>query len=183
MVRGKAKAATRIAVMPFANLSGDPAQAYFSDGIAEELRGALSRIGLEVIGRTSSDAVRELDAKKAADKLGVAHILTGSVRRSPETIRIGAQLVGGDDGVERWAQSYDRAPGDTIKIQTDIAASVAEALSVALGMAARAALTLGGTSDSAAQDLFLKAEALRLQSDSEESRKAMPRPARRGDRP
>jgi len=168
----KAKAATRIAVMPFANLSGDPAQAYFSDGIAEELRGALSRIGLEVIGRSSSDAVRELDTKKAAAKLGVANILTGSVRRSPETIRIGAQLVGGDDGVERWAQSYDRAPGDTIKIQSDIAASVAEALSVALGMAARAALTLGGTSDSVAQDLFLKADALRRQSDDEESYKA-----------
>ena len=170
---GEAKAATRIAVMPFANLSGDPAQAYFSDGIAEELRGALSRIGLEVIGRTSSDAVRELDATKAAAKLGVANILTGSVRRSPETIRIGAQLVGGDDGVERWAQSYDRAPGDTIKIQSDIAASVAEALSVALGMAARAALTLGGTSDSVAQDLFLKAQALRRQGDSEETCKSV----------
>ena len=153
------KSMTRIAVMPFANLSGDPAQAYFSDGIAEELRGALSRIGLEVIGRTSSDAVRELDATKAAAKLGVANILTGSVRRSPETIRISAQLVGGDDGVERWAQSYDRAPGDTIKIQTDIATSVAEALSVALGMAARAALTLGGTTNAAARDLYLKAEA------------------------
>ena len=166
---GKVKAPKRIAVMPFANLSGDPAQAYFSDGIAEELRGALSRIGLEVIGRTSSDAVKDLDTKAAAAKLGVANILTGSVRRSPETIRIGAQLIGGDDGVEHWAQTYDRAPGDTIKIQTDIAASVAQALSVALGMAARAALTLGGTSNSAAQDLFLKSEALRLKIDDEGS--------------
>jgi serine/threonine-protein kinase len=168
---GKAKAATRIAVMPFANLSGDPAQAYFSDGIAEELRGALSRIGFEVIGRTSSDAVKDSDTKAAAAKLGVANILTGSVRRSPQTIRIGAQLVGGDDGVEHWAQTYDRAPGDTIKNQSDIATSVAEALSVALGMAARAALTLGGTNDSVAQDLFLKADALRRKSDSEETLK------------
>ena len=169
---GQAKAPKRIAVMPFANLSGDPAQAYFSDGIAEELRGALSRIGLEVIGRTSSDAVKDLDTKAAAAKLGVANILTGSVRRSPQTIRIGAQLIGGDDGVEHWAQSYDRAPGDTIKIQTDIATSVAEALSIALGMVARAALTLGGTSDSVAQDLFLKADALRRKNDSEETVKA-----------
>jgi serine/threonine-protein kinase len=169
--KGKVKAATRIAVMPFANLSGDPAQSYFSDGIAEELRGALSRIGLEVIGRTSSDAVRELDAKKAAAMLGVANILTGSVRRSPQTIRIDAQLIDGDDGVERWAQSYDRAPGDTIKIQSEIAARVAEALSVELGMAARAALTLGGTSDSVAQDLFLKAQALRRLSDDKEALK------------
>lgn len=172
LFRPGAADAKRIAVMPFANLSGDPAQAYFSDGIAEELRGALSRIGLEVIGRTSSDAVKELDAKQAAAKLGVANILTGSVRRSPQTIRIGAQLIGGDDGVERWAQSYDRAPGDTIKIQTDIATSVAEALSVALGMAARAALTLGGTSDAMAQDLLLKADELRRKGDSEEAVKA-----------
>jgi len=157
---GKAQAPKRIAVMPFANLSGDPAQAYFSDGIAEELRGALSRIGLEVIGRTSSDAVRELDATKAAAKLGVANILTGSVRRSTQTIRIGAQLVGGDDGVERWAQSYDRAPGDAIKIQTDIAANVAQALSIVLGQVGRAALTLGGTADSVAQDFILQSRKL-----------------------
>src|SRR4030095_13403658 len=88
---GKAKAPKRIAVMPFANLSGDPAQAYFSDGIAEGLRGALLRIGLGVIGRTSSVAVKDLDTKAAGAKLGVANILTGSVRRSPQTIRIGAQ--------------------------------------------------------------------------------------------
>lgn len=162
---GAGGSSKRIAVLPFANLSGDPAQAYFSDGIAEELRGALSRIGLEVIGRTSSDAVRDLDATEAAAKLGVAHILTGSVRRSAATLRIGAQLVNGGNGVERWAQSYDRAPGDTIKIQTDIASSVADSLKVALGMAAKAALTLGGTTDSVAQDLYLKALGMRKESD------------------
>ena len=162
-----AEGSKRIAVMPFANLSGDPRQAYFSDGIAEELRNALTRIGLEVIGRTSSDAVKDLDTKTAAAKLGVANILTGSVRRSPATIRIGAQLVGGRDGVEKWAQSYDRAPGDAIKIQTDIAAQVASALSGTLGAAKRAALALGGTSDSGALDLYLQATALDRNADSE----------------
>ena len=149
--------AKRIAVLPFANLSGDEKQEYFSEGVAEELRAALSRIQLEVIGRSSSEAVKDMDTKAAASKLGVANILTGSVRRSPETIRISAQLVSGSDGVERWAQSYDRAPGDAIKIQSDIAANVAQALRVALGRAQHAALTLGGTSDSFAQDLLLQA--------------------------
>jgi serine/threonine-protein kinase len=150
----------RIAVLPFDNLSGDPNQAYFAEGIAEELRSALARIGLQVIGRASSEAVKDLDTKVAAAKLGVANILTGSVRRSPQLVRISAQLVNGKDGVERWQQSYDRSEGDEIKIQTDIAASVARSLSIALGRAGKAALTLGGTSDSAAQDLFLRAAAL-----------------------
>ena len=158
--------ANRIAVLSFANMSGDPAQSYFSDGIAEELRGALSRVGMEVIGKASCDAVKGLDIPAAAAKLGVAHILTGSVRRSPETIRIGAQLVNGSDGVEKWAQSYDRAPGDTIKIQTEIAAQVASALSIALGAAKKAALTLGGTLDAEAQDLYLQAYALVKSADS-----------------
>jgi serine/threonine-protein kinase len=159
--------ATRIAVMPFANLSGNEEQSYFTEGVAEELRGALSRIGLEVIGRASSNAVKDLDTKAAAAKLGVANVLTGSVRRSPQIVRISAQLIRGSDGVERWAQNYDRAPGDEIKIQTDIAASVAQALSETLGHINQAALTLGGTRDSAAQDLFLKATALYLKDTSE----------------
>ena len=160
LLKPEAANAKRIAVLPFANLSADREQAYFSEGIAEELRGALSRIGLEVIGRASSDAVKDLDTKAAAGKLGVANILTGSVRRSPKTIRVNAQLVRGSDGVERWAQSYDRAPGDTIEIQSDIAANVAQALSIALGQAAHTALTLGGTADSAAQDLLLQSRKL-----------------------
>jgi serine/threonine-protein kinase len=157
----------RIAVLPFDNLSGDPGQAYFAEGIAEELRSALARIGLQVIGRASSDAVKNLDSKVAAERLGVANILTGSVRRSPQMVRIGAQLISGKDGVERWEQSYDRAVGDEIKIQTDIATSVAQSLSIALGQAGKAALTLGGTTDSAAQDLFLRAAALNASDASE----------------
>jgi serine/threonine-protein kinase len=150
----------RIAVLPFDNLSGDAKQAYFSEGIAEELRSALSRIGLQVIGRASSEAVKDLDTKAVASKLGVANILTGSVRRSLSLVRIGAQLVDGRDGVQRWQESYDRAPGDEIKIQTDIATNVAQSLSVALGHAGQAAIRLGGTTDSAAQDLYLRASAL-----------------------
>ena len=157
LVRPKPASSKRIAVLPFANLSGVEDQGYFAEGIAEELRTALTRIGLQVIGRASSDAVKDLDTKSAAAKLHVANILTGSVRRSPMMVRISAQLVSGADGIERWAQSYDRTPGDEIKIQTDIAASVAQSLSIELGEAGRTRLTLGGTSDSEAQDLYLRA--------------------------
>ena len=157
---GKASAES-IAVLPFANLSGDPGQAYFSDGIAEELRSALARVaGLTVVARTSSEAVRNDDAKAAARKLGVGNILAGSVRQSPATIRVGAQLIDGKTGVEKWSETYDRAPGDVIKIQTDIAENVAEALAIALTGAARVAVALGGTSNAAAQNLVLKATAI-----------------------
>ena len=162
----------RIAVLPFADLSGAHDQSYFAEGIAEELRSALSRVGLQVIGRASSDAVSKLDTKAAATKLGVGNILTGSVRRSAQMVRISAQLVGGGDGVEHWAQSYDRAPGDEIKIQADIAFNVAQALSVALGYAGKAALTLGGSTDSSAQDLLLRARKLIGQADGPDDMRA-----------
>lgn len=155
--------ANSIAVLPFANLSGDPAQAYFSDGMAEELRSALSRIaGLTVVARTSSEMLRDADAKVAARKLEVANVLTGSVRRSPSTIRVSAQLIDGENGMERWSESFDRPFGDVLQIQTGIAESVAQALSIRLAGADRAALSLGGTRNPAAQDLLFQARPERL---------------------
>ena len=104
--------------------------------------------------KTTADIVREL---------GVSHILTGSVRRSPETMRVSAQLIAGKDGVEKWAENYDRRAGDAIQIQSDIAERVASALSVAMGVI-RKAVELGGTSDPVAQDYMLQgAEILREQ--------------------
>ena len=156
---GSAAASTRIAVLPFANLSGDPAQAYFSDGLAEEVRNALSRIPqLKVMARTSSEKVRDDDIQTAARKLDVGSVLTGSVRRSPSTIRVNAQLIDGKDGVERWSEAYDRPAGDVLEVQADIAQKVAAALSIQLTPGAKAALTIGGTSNPAALDLFLRVE-------------------------
>ena len=161
-----------IAVLPFANLSGNPAQSYFSDGIAEEIRTALRSIaGLRVAGRTSSEAVRNEDARTAARKLGVANILTGSVRQSHSTIRVTAELIDGRSGLDRWGQHYDRAPGDAIKIQSDIAENVANALSAAFGTIARNAIAAGGTQNAVAHDLFLKAVALDQSSDREDTRR------------
>lgn len=168
LLRPGTSKADSIAVLPFANLSGDPAQDYFSDGIAEELRSALARIaGLKVVGRISSEAVRDEDAKQAARELSVANILTGSVRRSPGLIRVNAQLLDGRNGVERWSEIYDRAPGDALDIQTDIATNVANALSFSLAQG-DASARLGGTSNPAAQDLYLKAMAMRQMGLSED---------------
>ncbi|WP_309606880.1 TIR domain-containing protein [Phenylobacterium sp.] len=158
-LRGRGGARTdSIAVLPFANLSGDPARAYFSDGIAEELRSALARIaGLKVAARTSSEKVRDDDVKEAASKLNVAHVLTGSVRKGDGMIRVAAQLVDGRDGLETWSQSYDRSEGDAIKLQTGIAESVANALSLTLGTAKA---MLGGTTNPAAYDAYLRGVAI-----------------------
>ena len=156
--RGAADASDSIAVLPFANLSADPAQAYFADGISGEIRNTLTRVaGLKVAGSTSSVAVREDDAQTAARKLGVANILTGNVRQTPSTIRVTAELIDGETGLTKWSQNYDRAPGDAITIQTDIAGDVARALAVALSASAREALAAGETSNIAAQTLVFQA--------------------------
>ena len=165
-----ASASRSIAVLPFSNLSGDPGQAYFSDGIAEEIRSALTRIaGLKVAGSTSSEAVRNDDAQTAAKKLDVTNILTGSVRQSPSTIRVSAELIDGRTGLDKWSQDYDRPPGDAIKIQTDIAQNVASALSAALGQAARTVVSVGGTQNADAQRMVIQANALASGSEKKES--------------
>ena len=167
---GKAAASDSIAVLPFANLSGDPRQAYFSDGIAEELRNALARLaGLKVAGRISSEAVRNDDAQTAAKKLRVANVLTGTVRESPAAMRISAELIDGRTGMDRWSADYDRSPGDAILIQTDIAQNVATSLAATLGIAARAAIAVGGTSIAEAQRLVLEARVI-AREDTKETR-------------
>lgn len=163
----RAKANT-IAVLPFANLSGDPSQNYFSDGIAEELRNALSALGgLDVVARTSSEMLRNADTKTAARKLDVANVITGSVRRSSSTVRVSAQLIEGDSGLDRWSQTFDRPFGDVLQIQTDIADNVAKALSIELGSTLRNALALGGTRSAEAQDFLLRATETRGRDDGE----------------
>ena len=162
--RGTPDASDSIAVLPFANLSADPAQAYFADGIAGEIRNSLTRVpGLKVAGSTSSVAVREDDAQTAARRLGVANILTGNVRHTSSTIRVTTELIDGVTGLTKWSQNYDRAPGDAIKIQTDIAGDVARALAVALSANTREALAAGETSNIAAQTLVFQARNLSYQ--------------------
>jgi serine/threonine-protein kinase len=158
LLRPSGASANTVAVLPFANLSGDPAQNYFSDGLAEEVRSALAALGgLEVVARTSSEMLRTADAITAAQRLSVANVVTGSVRRSPSTVRVSAQLVDGKNGLERWSQTFDRPFGDVLQIQSDIATNVAQALSTELGSRARASQSLGGTTNPEAQDYLLQA--------------------------
>ena len=127
--------ATSIAVLPFVNMSPDPDQEYFSDGLSEELLDALTRIPqLRVISRTSSFQFKDKseDIRAIAKKLNVAHVLEGSVRKSGKQIRITAQLVKASDGSHLWSQSYDRGLDDIFAVQEDIARSVAEATKVTL---------------------------------------------------
>ena len=124
-----------VAVFPFANLSDDPEQGYFADGLSEEIRNQLAQVQeLRVLDRTSSFAGRgeELDARALGERLGVTHVLDGSVRQAGDQLRVIAQLVRTEDGTQIWSQSYDRTMEDVFVIQDDVAASVVRALEMVL---------------------------------------------------
>jgi serine/threonine-protein kinase len=148
-----------IAVLPFVNMSGDPSQEYFSDGLTEELLNSLSRINeLQVAGRTSSFYFKgeHADLPTIAHKLNVATVLEGSVRRSADTVRVSAQLINAETGFHLWSETYDRDLGDVLKLQTEIANAVASALRVTLLGDTAAKIELGGTRNPAAFDAYLR---------------------------
>ncbi len=131
---GWAEAAS-IAVLPFANVSADPENAYFADGLTEEVLNSLARVtSLRVAGRTSSfyfkDRSEELQTIGA--QLGVDHVLEGSVRRSGDRLRITVQLIKVDDGFRLWSDSYDREMDDIFQVQDEIARAITDALRVEL---------------------------------------------------
>jgi len=149
-----------IAVLPFVNMSGDASQEYFSDGLSEELVNALSRINeLRVAARTSSFYFKGEHAELAtiAHKLNVGAVLEGSVRRSGHAVRVTAQLNNAVTGFHIWSQVYDRDLGDVLKLQTEIATAVAEALKVTLLADVASRIELGGTRNPAAFDWYLRA--------------------------
>jgi len=132
----RADDAPSIAVLPFANMSGDKENEYFSDGLAEEILNALAQIqGLKVIARTSSFAFRgkEQDITKIAETLRVKTILEGSVRRAGSRIRMTAQLIDATDGSHIWSERYDRELTDVFAVQDEIAAAIAGTLRDKLG--------------------------------------------------
>ena len=126
-----------IAVLPFANISRDADNDYFSDGLGEEIINVLARIpGLKVIARTSAYAFRgkELDIRKIAELLGVRTILEGSVRRAGSRIRVTAQLITAEDGSHLWSERYDREMADVFALQDEIAGAIATALATKLAV-------------------------------------------------
>ncbi len=126
-----------IAVLPFANMSPDPDNEYFADGISEEILNVLASVdGLKVASRTSAFTFRDSNSSVAeiAAALGVANILEGSVRKQGNRVRITAQLIDAQTDVHRWSESYDRDLDDIFAVQEEIAQSITQALSDTLGI-------------------------------------------------
>ena len=120
-----------IAVLPFANLSGDPEQEYFSDGLAEEMLDRLGRVpGLRVIARSSSFGFkgRDVDAKDVAERLGVTTVLEGSVRRDGQRLKLNARLIDGSSGQQVWSGSFDREVTDIFAVQAELASAIVNAI-------------------------------------------------------
>ncbi|MGH7541241.1 MAG: hypothetical protein ACRELC_09600, partial [Gemmatimonadota bacterium] len=149
-----------IAVLPFEHIGGDPRDHYFADGVHEEILTALAGLDeLHVISRASVLGFR--DANLALDSigraLGVGSLLTGSVRRGGDRVRISLQLVDPRDGQTVWANSYDREPGDALRIQSEVATEVAVALRSTISAEDLRRLESRATTDLESYDLYLRA--------------------------
>jgi TolB-like protein/Tfp pilus assembly protein PilF len=175
---GSPGAANSVAVLPFANLSGDKAQDYFSDGLSEELRTTLSLDSqIEVAARTSSSRFKDqkIDATAIASQLGVANIVEGAIRQAGKMVRITAQLIDGKTGKEKWSQSFDRTMDDIFAVQSEIADFVADGLVTQISATRKPGKkSLGGTRNSAAYDAYLRGKALyNLAADEKSDRGAL----------
>ncbi|MGH7587520.1 MAG: adenylate/guanylate cyclase domain-containing protein [Gemmatimonadota bacterium] len=148
-----------IAVLPFTNLSSDPENEYFSDGITEEILNALVKVSdLKVASRTSAFAFKghQGDVREIAEKLGVATVLEGSVRKADVRVRITAQLIGARDGYHLWSETYDRKLEDIFAIQDDIARAIVTALRATLAVDEGEKLVTPTTDNLDAYTLYLK---------------------------
>ena len=164
---GRLRVTPSIAVLPFANMSADPENEYFCDGLAEELLNALAKIeNLKVAARTSSFSFKAKNAN--VDEIGralhVNSVLEGSVRKSGNRLRITVQLINATDGYHLWSERYDREMKDIFDVQDEITLAVVDALKLKLlGDAKDAVLKRHHTKDSAAYQAYLKGRALLYQ--------------------
>ncbi len=148
-----------VAVLPFVNMSNDPEQEYFSDGMAEEIINSLVHIkDLNVAGRTSSARFKgkDIDLKEVGEKLGVGTVLEGSIRKQGSRIRITAQLINVEDGFHLWSEKYDRNLDDIFAIQDEIALAITEKLKIALLEKDRKQLVKPSTQNTEAYEYYLK---------------------------
>lgn len=148
-----------LAVLPFSNMSGDPEQEFFADGICADLITDLSKVsGLSIVARNSVFAYkgRAVDIAEVAARFGVSHIVEGSVRKAGERVRINAQLVAAQDGAPVWAERYDRDLSDIFAVQDDITHSIVDALKVHLLARESEAIRKVGTKSSAAYEFYLR---------------------------
>jgi adenylate cyclase len=161
-------ATASIAILPFANMSGDPEQEYFSDGITEDIITDLSKIaGLTVIARNSSFTYkgRSVDVRTIGRELGVRSVLEGSIRRAGQRVRITAQLVDAATGGHLWAERYDRDLTDIFEVQDDVTHRIVDALKVTLSPAEKARLADVKASNIAAYDCVLRGREFMLGKD------------------
>ncbi|MEO5963622.1 MAG: hypothetical protein ABIO75_01870 [Thermomonas sp.] len=152
-----------IAVLPFVNMSGDKANDYFSDGLAETTLDMLAQVkDLKVIARTSSFAFKgkQADMREIGKALGAAHLLEGSVQQAGDTVRITAQLIRVEDGTHLWSKRFDRKLADVFAIQDEIATEVVKAIQGALPAAQQARLVRKRTDNVAAYDAYMQGIAL-----------------------
>ena len=156
-----------IAVLPFQNMSGDPEQEYFADGMVEEIITALSRIRwLFVIARNSSFTYKgqAVDVKQVGRELGVHYVLEGSIRRGGNRVRIAAQLIEAQAGTHLWAEHFDGSLGDIFDLQDQVATSVAGVIEPALQAAEIRRSAARPTADLTTYDLYLRAYAMAVSS-------------------
>ena len=176
LIGGTGAAANSIAVLPFDNLGGDSALAYFGDGLVAELRAGLARNeALRVVAQASSDAFRATndDAKTIARRLGVAFLLGGNVRIGEGRVRITADLTDGASGFNRWTKTFEQPLGNALKVQEEIAGAVTAALTSEMGAATgKAKLQVGGTTSVAAYDAYLRGRDLYISATDEPGERA-----------
>ncbi len=159
-----------IAILPFQNLSADPENAFFTDGVQDEILNDLAKIAdLKVISRTSvmqykAGAKRSL--RQIANELGVAHVVEGTVQRAANRVRVSAQLIDAKTDTHLWVESYDRPLDDVFAIQSDIAKAIAGQLQAKLSPSQSSAFAAAPTRDAEAYDLFLKGEYQERQAES-----------------
>ncbi len=154
-----------ICVLPFTNISGDPEQEYFADGISEDIITGLSKVSaLLVIARTTASTFKgkSVDVSHVARQLNVSHVLEGSVRKAGGRVRITAQLVDGATGGHVWAERYDRDVTDIFALQDEISEAIVAALELSLLPAEKQRIERRGTSNLVAYDLYLRGTRLVL---------------------
>ncbi len=165
-----------IAVLPFDNMSGDPEQAYFADGMTDDLITRISKLsGLIVLSRTTSFTFKatELTSKEIARKAGVRYVLEGSVRRAEGAIRINAQLIDGTTGGHVWAETFDRPYKDIFALQDEVQRRIIAALEVKLTEKEKQEIARKPTDSVEAYEHYLRAEQLRLRLNWAEYREAL----------
>ena len=158
LLRVAGSSVNSIAVLPFANLSEDPANEYFSDGISEEILNVLTQVKrFKVVGRTSSFAFkgRHEDLRTIGQTLNVNHLLEGSVRKADARVRITAQLIKVEDGFHVWSETFERRLDDIFAVQDEIATAVTRALKVKLLGEPEGTQEVGGTHDTTAYQAYL----------------------------